>query len=173
MQVLVTFFGGRGFTLDVRETDTIDEVKNQIKMQTGLPVRAQRLLLHHGTLKGECTLEEVLEDRHTLSDYRIQDGSRIHVLGKSTSTFMIYVEYRQEMVAILIEAEDTVDYVKSFVEGRLGIPPENQRLMFKGRQLQEDHTYLQDVLINEATLMLDYVDPAMTVDSVTANVQET
>jgi len=172
MQILVTYFGGQGFTLDVQETDTIDDVKSQITIQTGLPVKAQQLLLHCDTLGGECTLADVKEGCRTLSDYQIQNEARIHVLGKSTGTFMIYVEYRQETVSILIEAEDTVDYVKSFVEGRFGIPPENQRLMFQGQQLQDEQIYLHEVLINDATLILDYVDPAMTLDSGNADAQE-
>ena len=73
MQIFVQTLYKKVYTLDVVPSDTIDEVKAKLHNKADIPVREQRLIFEG---------RELVEYDHTLSDYKIQKGSELHLLMK-------------------------------------------------------------------------------------------
>lgn len=54
-----------------------------------------------------------------------------------------------------VDPFDTVEHIKTRIQDKEGIPPNEQRIIFEGKQLEDDVNYLSDYNVsNESTLHL-------------------
>jgi len=148
MPLNITLNSDKTFTFEVESSDTVEAIKSVIQDNTGIPMERQRLIFK----------ERQLEDGHTLSDYNVQANSTIQLVLRrirTPSPDSVHDEVEllnQNMQGGLIvkwivgdkefsmdkALDDTVSDVKRIINDRTGIPVERQRLIFNGKQLDDD-----------------------------------
>ena len=133
-------------SIRVGSADTITNVKKLIWESEGIPTELQKLIFGG----------KQLEDDHTVTDYKIVEGSTLHLLIHSTEGMQISVETHTDRTLTLeVESFDSIKSVKNKIKDTEGIPAGQQRLTFKEMDLQDDRILSDYNIQNGTSLNLD------------------
>lgn len=143
MQIHVKTQAERTITLVVVPEETIANVKTKILDENGMPVEYQ-CLVYAG---------KILNDNHTLNDYKIKGESTLHLIPVLSGGMQIFVKTLTRKTIILeVDPETSIKNIKVKIQDKEGIPTDQQRFIFCGRPLGDDNT-LKDCNIPKDSIL--------------------
>jgi serine/threonine protein kinase/ubiquitin len=163
MLVYIEVFTGKTLALEVDPDDHVEHVKQQIHKKGGIPIEPQRLFffgkqLHNGRalsyykIKDESTiLLKLLYDDDTIysnlegsvwrnNNTKRRDSTQKIVQRENNGILIFIKTMTGKILPLEVDPDATVYDIKKTIHDKSGILPEQQRLIFVGKPLDDGHT---------------------------------
>jgi ubiquitin C len=138
--IYIKILSGKTISLEFKPSDTIKNIKDKIYQKEGISPEMQILIFTTNELK----------DNLTLLDYKIQEESTIHLIFNK-----IYVKsIKGKNIELNFQPSDSIKNIKDKIHKIEGIPPDQQSLMFSGKELKENLTLSEYNIQRGSTLHL-------------------
>ncbi|XP_076916866.1 uncharacterized protein LOC143576722 [Bidens hawaiensis] len=143
MKIFVKTFEGKVIPVKVNPSNTIGNVKSKIQGEVDIPHDEQELIFD----------ETVLDNLDTIADFNINKESTLTLVRLSARYMRIFIRSQSaKNVALKVKPTDTIYNVKLKYENIEGIPPDQVRFIFDGRQLMDGHTLADYHVDNESVI---------------------
>jgi len=126
---------------DIKSSDTIEIIKRKIEMKEGLKAELQRLVF-----SGKILLNE-----KTVSEYNFGNNRLVLFMKKEEIPIIIKMEIGK-IIRMLVVENETIKSLKDEINYSEGINPENQILLFEGKQL-ENNKFISDYGIQKESII--------------------
>lgn len=146
LQVVVLMPNEQTFPLAVETNDFIENMKRKVYEMEGIPSDQQRFFF----------AGKELEDRHTLSHYNIQERSILHLAQSGPPCMQIFIDIEKQ-ITLKFHQSDSIKKVKEKIQEKEGIRPDQQRLVYAGKQLEDKFTLMDYNIQNTSSLHLTHL----------------
>ena len=145
IQIMGNTLTWKTLNLNVYSSNSIYHVKERVKEKEGISIDQQRLFL--------AGME--LIDERSLLFYQIKDNTTLHMnqIFINRKKIHIFVQgFTKEKIILDVEPCDYIHNIRTQIQGKEGIPPNNYHLFFGGKQLDYGRT-LRDYEIHEESTL--------------------